>query len=382
MPKEQNVVGKWIPGLDFIRCTAVFLVLIGHAKVMLPDASREIFKYIFPMPASWGVELFFSLSGYLIGSKWISAQTQDKNRPIKNVWIFMRNRWLRTIPTYWMYLIILLALGLITIQSAELSKNLISNLTLTNWLTSSDYALPVSWTLEIEELSYLLIGVSILIAQPLTRKYEEKKMRYKLLIMPCLLVLAGITLRLINVHYGNHQYLSTHPILRIDALAYGIILACCLKRSKIQKISKDICMVRITIPILILVTFALQFYRCSMLIDSKLLFEKDASVFALVVIPSLGIITTLWVLACCSWRGTGIKMCDNAIKYLAKISYSVYLIHIPIRSYMKSQWLARTTQDGLLLFFAYITASIFLGAIGYYILEKPFLKVKKAIEGV
>ena len=58
MPKTETL-NTWIPGLDLLRCTAVFLVLIGHAKLFLPGESREFFKLFFPMPAAWGVELFF-----------------------------------------------------------------------------------------------------------------------------------------------------------------------------------------------------------------------------------------------------------------------------------------------------------------------------------
>ena len=69
---EASTQKRWIPGLDLLRCTAVFLVLIGHAKLLLPDANRDLFKQCFPMPAAWGVELFFSLSGFLIGYRWVA----------------------------------------------------------------------------------------------------------------------------------------------------------------------------------------------------------------------------------------------------------------------------------------------------------------------
>ena len=51
---EASQRKRWTAVLDLLRCTAVFLVLIGHAKLLLPDASRDLFKQCFPMPAAWG----------------------------------------------------------------------------------------------------------------------------------------------------------------------------------------------------------------------------------------------------------------------------------------------------------------------------------------
>jgi len=104
------------------------------------------------------VELFFSLSGFLIGRHWIAMNLNSSQPALAEVKYFVQNRWLRTMPTYWTVLALLLLIGAISLGEGAPLPALISNLMLTNWMTGTPYALPVSWTLAIEEFSYLLIG--------------------------------------------------------------------------------------------------------------------------------------------------------------------------------------------------------------------------------
>ena len=60
------------------------LVLIGHAKLLLPDASRDL-QTVLTTPAAWGVELIFSLSGFLIGRRWVAMETDTDRSVWKSV---------------------------------------------------------------------------------------------------------------------------------------------------------------------------------------------------------------------------------------------------------------------------------------------------------
>ena len=175
----------------------MFLVLIGHAKLLLPDGSRDLFKQYFPMPAAWGVELFFSLSGFLIGYRWVAMNLSSDGSAWKKVNNFVRNRWLRTMPTYWLLLTLLLLIGAISLGPGAGLQALISNLTLTNWITGTAYSLPVSWTLAIEEFSYILIGGSVMITRPLLQSLEPQLRRKWLPLFPALLILIGVLNRMI-----------------------------------------------------------------------------------------------------------------------------------------------------------------------------------------
>lgn len=370
----------WIPGLDLLRCTAVFLVLIGHAKLLLPEDSRELFKQFLPMPAAWGVELFFSLSGFLIGRRWVAINLSSVQLAPKEVQQFVQNRWLRTMPTYWILLALLLLIGAINLGQGAPFPALLSNLTLINWLTDTPYALPVSWTLAIEEFSYILIGCSMLISLPLLRSLDPQTRRRWLPLFPALLIIAGVLARVSSLQAGQFTDLGHSPWHRLDALAYGLLLACWVNPQSITAISPRLWR-RPWLPGLLSASvLIIQHWRINLLNDLKLTSTTDAMLFSILMLPALGFITSGWVLLTSAWKSSGSKLLDHAIQHLAKISYSVYLVHIPLRTFLLRQWTAETAFDGFLLFISFLALSIFVGDLTYRLLEKPFLSLKQRFD--
>ena len=56
------VENKRLPGLDTLRALAIAVVMVFHLQDLLPDAFGPVGRF------GWmGVDLFFVLSGYLIG---------------------------------------------------------------------------------------------------------------------------------------------------------------------------------------------------------------------------------------------------------------------------------------------------------------------------
>ena len=377
---EASPQKRWIPGLDLLRCTAVFLVLIGHAKLLLPDASRDLFRQCFPMPAAWGVELFFSLSGFLIGRRWVAMNLNSDGSAWQGFNQFVRDRWLRTMPTYWLLLALFLLIGAISLGPGADLHALVSNLTLTNWITGTSYALPVSWTLAIEEFSYLLIGGSVLITLPLLRSLKPLLRRQWLPLFPTLLILIGVLIRITAVQTGHWQDLSHSPWHRLDALAYGLLLACWLDPQQLTTVSGQ-CWRQLWLPALLVAgLLILQQWRINLLVDLKLTTPSDGMLFGMLLLPTIGLITSGWVLLSAGWQSSGSKHLDHAIQRLARISYSVYLVHIPLRTFMLREWTAETAFNGLVLVSVYLALSILLGDLTYRLLEKPFLILKQGLD--
>ena len=374
---------EWIPGLDLLRCTAVFLVLIGHAKLLLPNASREVFRQYFPMPAAWGVELFFSLSGFLIGQQWVAINLSSiKSGATTTAWRFIRNRWVRTIPTYWLTLSILILAGMINIEKDSILPELIINLTLTNWISGLNYALPVSWTLAIEEFSYILIGASTLATVPLMKSIKPHVRRKWLTLFPIILISLGTLIRFTTWQSGHLYSLSDNPLIRLDALAYGLMLACFIDRQNIATISAK-CWQKLWPPIsLIASLLVVQQWRISLLTNTNQTSTSEEIALGIILPPAIGVVTSLWLILTSSWLSSGFKYLDLGIRHLAQISYSVYLVHIPLRTFFMRNWEANTNQEAVLIFFIYLILSILLGNCAYHILEKPFLSLKRHISNI
>jgi peptidoglycan/LPS O-acetylase OafA/YrhL len=91
-------------GLDVYRAIAIIIVVLGHSSFMLNGTAMENFPWLGLVD---GVELFFVLSGFLIGS--ILIKTIDKNEyklTSKTLFNFWKRRWFRTLPNYYLILII------------------------------------------------------------------------------------------------------------------------------------------------------------------------------------------------------------------------------------------------------------------------------------
>jgi peptidoglycan/LPS O-acetylase OafA/YrhL len=89
-------------GLDLLKAIAIIHVLIGHGGEMLEKANTN-FPWIKLIS---GVSLFYVLSGFLIGKIIIKSFIIKPEFGIKDIFNFWTRRWLRTLPNYYLILII------------------------------------------------------------------------------------------------------------------------------------------------------------------------------------------------------------------------------------------------------------------------------------
>jgi peptidoglycan/LPS O-acetylase OafA/YrhL len=198
-------------GLDLMRATAILMVLANHF------ISHFGYWFAFQVPpvadaiGDTGVELFFALSGFLIGRILIGIA---RNRPTwSDFQIFMARRAIRTLPLYFLWLVMLLAVfpptqdALVTaLRCLTLSQNLFADM-------PPDYFYAVTWSLTIEEWFYLLFGALLLIVA--SRIGGSRALSFCL----ALFLLLPLALRL------GYQQRGPLVFLRIDEIAYGVLAA-------------------------------------------------------------------------------------------------------------------------------------------------------------
>ncbi|NYZ11878.1 acyltransferase [Azospirillum sp. RWY-5-1] len=202
-----------VPGLDAMRALAIVFVLAAHSNQSLgppfglPD---EVFFHL----GVWGVELFFVLSGYLVGGILI-RRVRDGFGPAS--WAsFMMRRWRRTIP---LYAITVAALAAVFGPPLGAWTNLGYYALFLQWGWWRDPLLSwfgVSWSLAIEEWFYLLFSVSLLGAT-----------RTSVIVRILLLILIPLALRLWLYDAAlvwDDAYRKVTP-LRLDAIGWGVLLA-------------------------------------------------------------------------------------------------------------------------------------------------------------
>src|SRR5690606_18891107 len=99
-------------GLDAMRALAIMLVLLSHSRSLLRrsiEGADEIFA-LGTVFGYLGVEIFFVLSGFLIGGNLINAMGADAR--FGDVWDFRRRRWWRTLPACLVWLGVEVALAI------------------------------------------------------------------------------------------------------------------------------------------------------------------------------------------------------------------------------------------------------------------------------
>ena len=149
-PKKQPKKRR-IFGLDVMRAVAVLIVVFGHYL----DHGQLISPWIYYLKRAglFGVEIFYVLSGFLIGGiiiAEIKAKRFEKFSDLRRFWI---RRWMRTLPLY--YLFFALYLRWEWRGPFLLADHLEYLVFLQNFAWKISDFFIVSWSLAVEEYFYL-----------------------------------------------------------------------------------------------------------------------------------------------------------------------------------------------------------------------------------
>ena len=91
---------KRVPNLDLVRAVAIFMVLIYHTVQWLP--ARPPVIWFLSRPGQYGVELFFALSGFLVGGLYLNEFSAKGSVDTGR---FILRRITRTVPPYLLTLV-------------------------------------------------------------------------------------------------------------------------------------------------------------------------------------------------------------------------------------------------------------------------------------
>lgn len=196
-------------GLDAMRAMAIILVLVCHSGLQSP-----LMYYL----GFYGVELFFVLSGFLIGQIIIRDVLQKPST--KSLITFYQRRWLRTLPLY--YMVLLLLVFHKTFGSQAPPNSWYYFFFVQNFSDSVEHFFAPSWSLSIEEWSYLIIPL-VLIMLPV-RKYSGNTIMIFCVAWAALILIARYYPVTKPVPEYESEIRKNIP-LRLDAIIYGFAMA-------------------------------------------------------------------------------------------------------------------------------------------------------------
>jgi len=203
---------------------AILLVMGRHQPVYPNEAGSSWFRF-FPAILSrfgWtGVDLFFVLSGFLVGGLLFKEFNTQKKMDIGR---FLIRRIFKIWPSYYAYLAFLFVLMTVTGELGDMKSLTIKMLPQLSHL--QNYLGMVrthTWSLAIEEHFYLALPVVLLCAsRSRPRPFASVPLIAITLAISCLVW--RLYLFFSGVPYGNDHYLfPTH--LRVDSLFFGVLLA-------------------------------------------------------------------------------------------------------------------------------------------------------------
>lgn len=347
-------------GYDLIRAIAILLVMLGHVLGFVYNGTFSFF-YSFLL-GFFGVELFFVLSGVLIGKILIEVFSAEKYVvKLKN---FILRRWLRTLPLYFVMLLIywLGNLYLDPIKNADVSlwKYVVF---LQNFFHVQPTFFGVSWSLSIEEWFYIIFPLVLLLI-----KNAQPQTSTKTLMMLGIIIFSMYFLIMRLVVFSEYQFSFYEGVrkvafFRLDSIAFGILGAFLF-----EYYSQHMCVKK----------YILLFFGILILIINQyLIFRNNYSnlwYFNTFYYSFLGIGL---VLLFPFFREIKIKNSSlkQAITYLSTISYSLYLVHWIIFKLLEMSYLS--TIPGVLKFLLFFMLSFIVASCTYQFIEKPFLNYRK-----
>ncbi len=355
-----------LEGIDLLRGVAVSSVVIYHFFVILGLEGRSSFHLVSSF-GIFGVSLFFVISGFLI---YRSAEySLEKYGFLQGLRHYARHRLFRILPAYYFNLavVILLASTIIDREhyySFGFIKQIFAHLTFLSYFYYRDAGLGINgayWTLSIEMLWYLVV-IGLLL-------FIKRASILVFIATLSFLYLWGLDHALFDTILGiSSQSPSRTQLLyyysfqlpgQISYFIAGIV------------IYKHLSHIKLTVSPLLQYTLALLVYLLFLFVSSRYAVHSSFlynNLFMLVVTFALFFLL----------YDARPKMMQP-LEWVGKISYSIYLWHMPLLFVMKQTSILRHLSTSMSVFI-FVSALLIVSSLSYYLIEEGGFALRKRLE--
>lgn len=334
---SNNVASQRYRSLDLLRALAIVLVITAHS-VLAYGAPASLAPL---QLGGTGVDLFFVLSGWLLGTQLIRELSQTGSIDLPRFWL---RRWMRTLPAY--YAVLLFTMLQQVLMHPENRVRYDYLVFLQNYATQMPY-FAVSWSLCVEEHFYLLVGpVLLLLARLGSYRW----------IPVTLLLAAPLAFRLLG-WFGSSEQTHVH----CDGCMLGVALAVCRERAP-----RWWALLTRAAPVLAgigLGLYALNFVARWW--PALGIHDYDKAVYALIFGSCVVLVSrNVW------WQE---NMYVPGARYVALRAYSLYLLHPEVLALLKR---FASGLPFVLFYLAVWIGSCVLAEALYRIVEKPIMDAR------
>ena len=367
-------------GPDLLRAAAILLVMLVHLPTVATPALLGDIR-----PFGWiGVDLFFVLSGYLIGGQLLLPFTRGQKPDLRAFYI---RRSLRILPAF---LVVLLFLAMVPmLRDAPSMPPLLRFLTFTmnfDLDARQTGAFTEAWSLCVEEQFYLVLPLLLLL---------HGRVGYKtVLAIAAGILVGGMSLRFavwqssvashlrdadphdLFVAYLRDIYYPSY--LRLDGLMFGLLLALTktLRPALWQKYSDPRAAFAAGFAVLAIAIWLLnqrgELAPLNLPIVVQSLF---GSVFGF---PLLSLGFALLLVAVSALEPALARWPIPGMRTTARLSYGLYLTHKSVM-HVDQLLLSKDLLQGVTGFVIYMTSCYLVAALLWLGVERPFLRLRERL---
>lgn len=364
-------------GLDLMRCVAISLVILCHFSSPLypffTGVSERVFNIVNWISGYYGVEIFFVLSGFLIGTIYINSQSKATMPTSKSVVVFLKRRWLRTLPNYLLFVLVNVAIDLLLgriIDYYSVIKALTFTQAINPFATVTFFG--VSWSLAVEEWFYFLLPVSFLLTY-LIFKNKILSIKISIALLGFIPFVAKITYCLLYPLYSNHEGVFRYAtFFRLDAIFFGVFFAWLWSKenikSKLQ--AKHFWLLMLGLFLLVF-SFLYSYLFLAKNVQNSILYALFSPICCVAICLCLPFLLAI--------KNKSESLFVKPVFFVSTISYSLYLAHIPVKE-LGDHFLKPYLGDSLLATLAYIIVLLVVSiSVSYFIyayFELMFLKYR------
>lgn len=365
MDKVQNT--KRIFGLDLLRVSAIIMVLCSHILWVYPGHNNKITQ-LFLLFGYWGVEIFFVLSGFLIGNILYKSYIRE-DFTIHSIFVFLKRRWLRTLPNYYLVLLlnIVLAFGF-DFYMKDVGYYIFF---LQNFSHTMRPFFPESWSLSVEEFAYLLAPFALLIGTLLVKpKRKSKRFISVVSVLILLFLFNKIMYYFTSSNTTIEQWnvsLKSVVIYRMDSILIGIAASWVSLNFEKFWLKQKAILLLLGGLLLVVMFVGVGFFG--------IVINKYPFFWNVMYLPLTSVTFSLFLPVLNQWESAP-NWLSKPITFLSLISYSVYLLHYSIVLQLMKFCFHTTSFSVMQLHFftfCYLVTTILLSFCLYKFFEKPIM---------
>ncbi len=340
-------------GLDVLRAAAISMVFLVHGVGL--EGKPLVGEF------GTGVDLFFVLSGFLIGRIYFRSTRADAAVPFSLLG-FWRARWWRTLPPYLVALVVYAVVrATVAPKQAPLDWHYL-------FFLQNYFGVPAfgpSWSLCVEEHFYLLLP---LLAWAVERTLGRAAFRWALPV--AFFVPLALRILTLSVTGSLPPFWFWMSHLHCEGMVAGLWLAYLFveRRSQFDRLKP---LAKALLPLIPLMLLILPVWKRGPAVN--------VFVFTLLAV---GYAAWLRVLYDLRWNPSGMigRLVYKAVQGLALCAYSVYLTHTtfdqPIRMVLGEYMARGVARTGLIL-----TSTLVVGVAFYFLVERTSIQTRDRILG-